>query len=66
MPAITVTGTRLDAPGAFTAGNPGTNAYFDGAWSMLVGVDVPSAGCWQITGSYRGAELRYVVLVKAD
>jgi len=66
QPAITVSGKRLDGAGTFTAGNPGTNASFDGTSSMLVGIDIPSAGCWQLTGSYRGAELQYVVLVKAD
>jgi hypothetical protein len=30
---------------------------------MLVGVEIPTAGCWQITASYRDAVLSYVVSV---
>ena len=62
--AITVTGTRLDAPGSFTAGNPGTHSYADFGTAMLVGVGIPSTGCWQIRATYRGTELPYVVLVE--
>lgn len=63
-PAIVVTGTRLDGPGTFTAG-PGTNANSAdlGGWAMLVGVEFPSAGCWQLTAEYRDAVLSYVVQV---
>lgn len=60
---ITVSGIRLDASGAFTSG-PGTNATSaDFGDAMLVGIEVPAPGCWQITGHYRGAKLSYVVLV---
>ena len=63
QPGISVVGTRLDAPGTFTSG-PGTNAQRDDfGEALLVGVEIPSAGCWQITASYRGAVLSYVVLV---
>ena len=63
-PAITVVGRRLDGPGQFSAGDPGTNATADFGTAMLVGVDVPTAGCWEITATYRGAELSYVVGVE--
>ena len=63
-PAITVTGMRLDAPGSVSAGNPGTHAYADFGTAMLVGVDVPATGCWEIRAEYEGAELAYVVLVE--
>ncbi|MGI8872304.1 MAG: hypothetical protein ACR2KI_06875 [Candidatus Limnocylindria bacterium] len=66
-PAITVEGTRLDGGGTFSSGPRGTNAgnaeYGD---MMLTGITIPSAGCWRITGHYRGAELSYVVWVKGD
>ena len=67
MPAISVEGRRLDGPAVtFRAGDPGTNAGFDGADAMLVGVDVPTSGCWQLTGRYRGAQLSYVVWIADD
>jgi hypothetical protein len=62
-PAITVTGRRLDASGSFRFGDPGTNATADFGTAMLVGIDVPTYGCWRITARYRGASLSYVVSV---
>jgi hypothetical protein len=63
MPAITVTGKRLDRPGSFVYG-PGTNASADwGSTAMLVGVDFPTTGCWELTARYRGATLSYVAEV---
>jgi hypothetical protein len=64
-PAITVVGTRLDGPGTFTSG-PGTNASADFGEAMLAGVEIPTAGCWQITASYRDAVLSFVVWVTDD
>ena len=32
-----------------------------GKWRMLVGVDFPDPGCWQITGEYLGQKLTFVV-----
>ena len=60
-PLIIVTGTRLDAPGSFSAGNPGTHAYADFGTAMLVGVPTPARGCWEIRAYYKGAELAYVI-----
>jgi hypothetical protein len=62
-PAITVTGRRLDASGSFTFGHPGTNASADFGTAMLVGIDIPSYGCWELTARYRRATLSYVVSV---
>jgi hypothetical protein len=61
-PAITVVGRRLDAPGTFRFG-PGTNAAADFGAAMLVGIDLPTYGCWQITARNRDATLSYVVSV---
>ena len=65
VPAITVTGTRLDGPGTFEFG-PGTNASADFGPAMLVGVEFPTPGCWQLTARYRDAVLSYVVLITED
>jgi hypothetical protein len=63
-PAITVIGRRLDGPGTFGF-SPGTNAAsVDFGTAMLVGIDVPTIGCWEIIGRYRAASLSYVVLVE--
>lgn len=65
VPAITVTGTRLDGPGTFEFG-PGTNASADFGPAMLVGIEIPSTGCWQLTARYRDAVLSYVVSITED
>lgn len=62
-PPITVVGTRLDGPGSFRF-SPGTNASADFGTAMLVGVEFPTPGCWQVTGRYRDALLSYVVWIK--
>jgi hypothetical protein len=38
-----------------------TNAHFDGAWSILTMFEFPEPGCWQVTGTYRGTRLAFVV-----
>ena len=67
-PALRVTASRLDAPiltieGAFPAthGIRGDIGNF-----MLTGIDLPSPGCWRITGSYQTAQLSYIVWVDDD
>jgi hypothetical protein len=61
IPEIYVTGRRLDGPGALRFG-PGTNAGApDIGSAMLVGVDFPTLGCWELTARYRSAELAIVV-----
>lgn len=63
-PDLLVTGERLDAPAAPLVGSKGTNAYASDIGSaMLVGVDLPTLGCWKITGKYGDAELSFVVWV---
>ncbi len=63
-PNLTVVGRRLDGLESFTAG-PATNARHDdfGGWTILTGVDVPTAGCWELTGRYRGHSLSFVVWI---
>jgi len=63
-PEFTVTGRRLDAAGEFTV-SPATNAYHPdfGGWTMLTGVDIPTTGCWEISGHYGLETLTFVVWV---
>jgi hypothetical protein len=63
QPAISVTGRQLDGSGALRAPAPGTNAQADFGSAMLAGIDIPSTGCWEITATYKGATLAYVVWV---
>jgi hypothetical protein len=63
-PQLSVTGRRLDAPAPPLNVSTATNAFAEDIQSaMLVGVDFPTLGCWEITGQYGGHELSFVVLV---
>ena len=63
-PQLTVTGRRLDAPAPPLIVSEATNAYAPDIQSaMLVGVDFPTLGCWEISGRYGDSELSFVVFV---
>ena len=62
-PELTVTGNRLDAGAPPLLADPATNAAADFGATMLIGVDIPTPGCWKITGHYKGHELPFVVWV---
>ncbi len=62
-PKLVVTGRRLDGDGSFAVSNA-TNASTPNMGStMLVGIDIPTHGCWEITGHYDGQTLSFVVSV---
>ncbi len=64
-PDLTVFGQRLDEPAPPLKASRATNAFAEDIQSaMLVGVDIPTPGCWEITGRYRDAELSFVVWVE--
>ncbi len=63
-PQLTVTGRRLDAPAPSLTASRATNAYAEDIKSaMLVGVTVPTPGCWEITGKVADQELSFVIWV---
>jgi hypothetical protein len=63
-PQLVMTGRRVDAPEASFQTLKATNAFADDIQSaMLVGVDFPTLGCWEITGHYAGTQLSFVVWV---
>lgn len=61
QPALVVTGRQLDAsepPLKSDTSNGFTSYSF-----MVVGIDIPTLGCWEITGEYKGDKLSYVIWV---
>lgn len=57
-PDLVLTARRLDGAAPPYRTTEATNAYHqDFYWSMLVGFTLPSTGCWEITGEYRGHRL---------
>lgn len=63
-PELTVQGRRLDIPASSFLIPRATNGRTEFLKSfMLVGADIPTHGCWEITGRYKGDELTFVVWV---
>ncbi len=63
-PAMLVTARRLDAEGPTVVDRHATNGRrADMGHFMLAGMELPSEGCWEITGEYRGAVLTFVAEV---
>ncbi len=46
---------------AIVTGVTSAGAESLGGWTMLVGIDFPSPGCWRITADYLGQSLSFVV-----
>jgi hypothetical protein len=61
-PELKVTGKRLDAQAPPFYVNRANPAFIK-IPAMLTGIDVPSVGCWEITGDYKGDKLSFVVWV---
>ncbi len=62
-PKLRVTGRRLDGDAPPLLSLPTTNAFPGPRAAMLTGVYVPTPGCWEITGEYKGQRLSFVVWV---
>lgn len=58
---LKITGRRLDGDAPPLMVDKVTNALFVPHAAMLTGVYVPTLGCWEITGDYKGQELSFVV-----
>lgn len=64
-PHLTVTGRRLDAPAPpLIMPDPASNAHSD-EWKsfMVVVINLPTLGCWEITGNYENDKLTFIVWV---
>ena len=64
QPDIIVVLRRLDAEAPLVNMRGGTHAIFDGTASMLIGVTVPTVGCWEVTSYHDGHTLAFVVSVQ--
>ena len=66
--SLVVRGRRLDRESPPADISRATNAHSPslGGWAMLVGVEFPSSGCWEITGEYLGQTLSFVVNVPSE
>ena len=62
-PQLSVSGRRLDGRAPLVTVPNATNAHTDFGWTMLMLLEFPEAGCWQVTGEYEGATVDFVVRV---
>jgi hypothetical protein len=68
-PELKVTGARLDGPAPPFEMDEHANAGWKNDRDhpfMVVGVFIPTVGCWKVTGNYKGEELSYVVWVSEE
>jgi hypothetical protein len=64
VPEIRVSGRRLDGEAAALKTSDATLAMADFGEAMLVGVEIPEDGCWEIMARYEGTELGYIIEVQ--
>lgn len=63
-PDLSVTAERIDGAAPPYQAAKATIGYHESlGQAMLVGVELPSSGCWQFTGEYKGSRLSFVVWV---
>ena len=64
-PELVVKARPLDREGPAIQSSAASNAEHDdfGGWAMLVGMEFPETGCWEVTGRYHGERLTFVTLV---
>jgi hypothetical protein len=60
-PRLTITGKRLDGPAPPLTAE--ANNVVGQIPSIMVGINVPTLGCWEITGHYESDDLTFVVWV---
>ena len=66
-PDLQVTAERLDGKAAAYRTTEATNGFHPSFnWAMLAGVELPSPGCWQFTGEYKGQQLSFVLWAPAE
>ena len=59
---LVVTGERLDSPAPRLVAQSNGSGVTGQAFIMS-GLDIPTLGCWRITGDYAGDKLTFVILV---
>ena len=64
QPDLIVVLRRLDANAPLVSIRNGTNAFFDGTWQLLTGIDIPTEGCWELTAHHAGKILSFVVSIQ--
>ena len=64
QPDLIITAQRLDADVPSTADSHASTIFIGGKPAMMIGLHVPSAGCWQVNGHYGDHIVTFVVSVE--
>ncbi len=62
-PGLIVTARRIDGDAPIVRKPRVTNAQLGSGWAMLLMLELPTSGCWEITGNYRSEYVSMVVWV---
>lgn len=64
-PKLIVTGKRLDGDAPSVAVAHANAVFVTGPMpaAMMTGIDIPTAGCWELTAHYKGHALTFIVSV---
>lgn len=66
-PDLIVIANRLDGDASAFQTIGATNGYHESFnWAMLIGVKLPSPGCWEFTGQYKEHQLSFVLWVPQE
>jgi hypothetical protein len=63
QPDLIVSGRRLDATAPTFTFSDATHGWDETGDFMLMGISIPTEGCWEITAEYQETQLTYVVKV---
>lgn len=62
-PGLIITARRIDSAAPSVRAPDVTNAELGSGWAMLTMLEIPTSGCWEITGNYRSEHVSMVVWV---
>lgn len=62
-PELIISGSRLDGSAPTLLVTNTTNAFGENWNAMLVGMEFPTLGCWEVIGKYHGHQLKFIVMV---
>jgi hypothetical protein len=65
-PGLVVTGRRIDGEAPPARVSPVTNGKLSTGWAMLVMLELPTSGCWEIVGNYRSESVSMIVWLPAN
>jgi hypothetical protein len=61
-PKLIITAKRLDGEAPSVAVAHANAVFVMGSTpAMMTGIDIPTAGCWELTGHYNGHTLTFIV-----